>query len=275
MSLSLPLPLSLPESRAHIAQIQSERKKEAFALAKTVPWYRERLAGIDGDALDDPAEWQKIPILDKDTLRGLSDDQFYNEFCHKDHDGVSELWRSGGVTGKPVAGYSVELRGEAGVVPDGEIGDLWVSGRSAALFYWNAREKTQSTFHGPWLKTGDKYSRADGYYTYAGRNDDMLKISGQFVSPFEVESILQEHASVLEAAVIALTDPRGLTQCKAFVVLREGVKPAEQLVTELQGFVKQRLAPHKRPHFIEFLTELPKTATGKIQRFKLRDSAAQ
>src|SRR4029077_6459535 len=129
-----------------------------------------------------------------------------------------------GTTGRPVEGYTVELRDEQGAaVRDGEIGDLWVNGPSAALFYWNAREKTQSTFHGPWLKTGDKYRRTDGYYTYAGRNDDMLKISGQFVSPFEVESMLQQHAAVLEAAVIALTDARGLTQCKACVVLREGV----------------------------------------------------
>jgi len=180
-----------------------------------------------------------------------------------------------GTTGKPVDGYAVELRGESGPVNDGEVGDLWVSGPSAALFYWNAREKTQSTFHDPWVKTGDKYSRMEGYYIYAGRNDDMLKISGQYVSPFEVESTLQEHVSVLEAAVIAVSDGHGLTQCKAYVVLREGVPPIEQLVAELKDFVKQRLAPHKRPNFIEFLAELPKTATGKIQRFKLREGAAK
>jgi benzoate-CoA ligase len=181
-----------------------------------------------------------------------------------------------GTTGKPVEGYTVELRDEhGGAVPDGDIGDLWVSGPSAGLFYWNAREKTQSTFHGPWLKTGDKYRRADGYYTYAGRNDDMLKISGQYVSPFEVESTLQEHASVLECAVVGVPDPQGLTKCKAYVVLRGTTGATENLVTELQTFVKQRLAPHKRPHFIEFLSDLPKTATGKIQRYKLREVAAR
>ena len=180
-----------------------------------------------------------------------------------------------GTTGKPVEGYTVELRNEQGAaVRDGDIGDLWVSGPSAALFYWNAREKTQSTFHGPWLKTGDKYRRANGYYTYAGRNDDMLKISGQYVSPFEVESTLQEHASVLECAVVGVPDPQGLTKCKAYVVLRGTAAPTQNLVTELQTFVKQRLAPHKRPHFIEFVPDLPKTATGKIQRFKLREAAA-
>jgi benzoate-CoA ligase len=181
-----------------------------------------------------------------------------------------------GTTGKPVEGYTVELRDEQGAaVGDGDIGDLWVSGPSAALFYWNALEKTRSTFHGPWLKTGDKYVRADGYYTYAGRNDDMLKISGQYVSPFEVESTLQEHASVLECAVVGVLDPLGLTKCKAYVVLRGTAAPTRNLVTELQTFVKQRLAPHKRPHFIEFLSDLPKTATGKIQRFKLREAVAR
>ena len=180
-----------------------------------------------------------------------------------------------GTTGRPVEGYTVELRGEGGgAVQDGDIGDLWVSGPSAALFYWNAREKTLGTFHGPWLRTGDKYSRRDGYYTYAGRNDDMLKISGQYVSPFEVESTLQEHASVLECAVVAITDAHGLTRCKACVVLRSSTLLTDTLAAELQSFVKQRLSPHKRPHLIEFLTDLPKTATGKIQRFKLREAAA-
>jgi benzoate-CoA ligase len=180
-----------------------------------------------------------------------------------------------GTTGRAVEGYRVELRDESGGhVKDGDIGDLWVNGPSAALFYWNAREKTQNTFHGPWLKTGDKYFRHDGYYTYAGRNDDMLKISGQYVSPFEVESTLQEHTAVLECAVVGITDRSGLTKCKAFVVLRPSAAPTDNLVTELQTFVKQRLAPHKRPHFIEFIADLPKTSTGKIQRFKLRQSAA-
>jgi benzoate-CoA ligase len=181
-----------------------------------------------------------------------------------------------GTTGKPVQGYTVELRDEQGAaVADGEIGDLWVSGPSAGLFYWNAREKTQSTFHGPWLKTGDKYRRTDGYYTYAGRNDDMLKISGQYVSPFEVESTLQEHPSVLECAVVGVSDSQGLTKCQAYVVLRGTAAPTQILVAELQTFVKQRLAPHKRPHLIEFLPDLPKTATGKIQRYKLREVAAR
>ena len=181
-----------------------------------------------------------------------------------------------GTTGKPVEGYTIELRDErGGTVKDGEIGDLWVSGPSAALFYWNSREKTQSTFHGPWLKTGDKYSREDGYYTYAGRNDDMLKINGQYVSPFEVESTLHEHAAVLECAVVGRPDAQGLTKCTAYVVLRAGTPLSDSLAAELQSFVKQRLSPHKRPHHIQFLADLPKTATGKIQRFKLREGEGE
>jgi benzoate-CoA ligase len=175
-----------------------------------------------------------------------------------------------GTTGKPVPGYEIELRGEDGrPVPDGEIGDLYIKGPTAALMYWNNRVKTRDTFQGGWTKAGDKYTRdADGYCTYAGRNDDMLKVSGIYVSPFEVEATLVQHPAVLEAAVIGKTDADGLTKTKAFVVLKSGVQATE---AELQAFVKEKLAPYKYPRFIEFLPELPKTATGKIQRFRLRE----
>jgi benzoate-CoA ligase len=178
-----------------------------------------------------------------------------------------------GTTGKPVPGYEIELRGEDGQpVPDGEIGDLYIKGPSAALMYWNNRGKTRDTFQGGWTKAGDKYTRdADGYCTYAGRNDDMLKVSGIYVSPFEVEATLVQHPAVLEAAVIGKTDADGLTKTKAFVVLKSGVQATE---AELQAFVKEKLAPYKYPRFIEFLPELPKTATGKIQRFRLREREA-
>jgi benzoate-CoA ligase len=178
-----------------------------------------------------------------------------------------------GTTGKPVDGYEIEIRDESGgPVRRGEIGDLWVKGPTSALMYWNDRTKSRETFHGPWLRTGDKYiEQEDGYYVYAGRNDDMLKISGQYVSPFEVESTLMQHESVFESAVIGVTDEVGIYKCKAYVVLRQGAAAHESLATELRLFVKDRLAPFKRPHYIEFVSELPKTATGKIQRFKLRD----
>jgi len=179
-----------------------------------------------------------------------------------------------GSTGKPVAGYEVELRAEDGQpAADGEVGDLYIRGPSAALMYWANREKSRETFQGAWTKSGDKYVRDDqGYYVYAGRSDDMLKVSGIYVSPFEVESTLMEHPSVLEAAVIGTEDAEGLTKTKAFVVLKDG-----QLVDEgqLKAFVKERLAPYKYPRQIEFLAELPKTATGKIQRFRLREREAR
>jgi benzoate-CoA ligase len=178
-----------------------------------------------------------------------------------------------GTTGKPVDGYEVELRDETGnILGSDQIGDLWVKGPSCALLYWNDRVKSQATFQGEWLRTGDKYvRRADGCYVYAGRNDDMLKISGQFVSPFEVESTLMQHPFVLESGVVAVLDEAGIARSKAFVVLKEGRSPSEAVAQELKAFVKERLAPFKRPHFVEFVEDLPKTATGKIQRFRLRE----
>lgn len=175
-----------------------------------------------------------------------------------------------GTTGWPVPGYEVELRSDdGGPVPDGEPGDLYVRGPSAALMYWGNREKSRETFRGAWTKTGDKYVRnADGTYTYSGRSDDMLKVSGIYVSPFEVEATLVQHPAVLEAAVIGVPDAEGLTKTKAFVVLKPGQSTDE---AALKAFVKERLAAYKYPRSIEFLAELPKTATGKIQRFRLRE----
>jgi benzoate-CoA ligase len=179
-----------------------------------------------------------------------------------------------GTTGWPVPGYDIELRDEdQKIVPDGELGDLYVRGPSAALLYWGNREKSRDTFQGAWTKSGDKYVRnADASYTYGGRSDDMLKVSGVYVSPFEVESTLVQHPAVLEAAVIGANDEQGLTKTKAFVVLKAGAQATE---AELKAFVKERLAPYKYPRQIEFLAELPKTATGKIQRFKLREQVGK
>ncbi|WP_326541070.1 benzoate-CoA ligase family protein [Pseudorhodoferax sp.] len=179
-----------------------------------------------------------------------------------------------GSTGWPVPGYTIELRGDDGQpVPDGEPGDLYIHGPSAAMMYWGNREKTRDTFQGGWTKAGDKYIRNDdGSYTYGGRSDDMLKVSGIYVSPFEVEATLVQHPAVLEAAVIGTPDAEGLTKTKAFVVLKAGAAADE---AELKAFVKDRLAPYKYPRLIEFVAELPKTATGKIQRFKLRERETQ
>jgi benzoate-CoA ligase len=179
-----------------------------------------------------------------------------------------------GTTGKAVPGYEVQLRDETGhlITEADQIGDLYIQGPSAALMYWNNRLKTRDTFQGAWTKSGDKYSRdADGYYTYAGRNDDMLKVSGIYVSPFEVEATLVQHPAVLEAAVIGKIDTDGLTKTKAFIVLKSGQQLSED---EVKAFCKEHLAPYKYPRFVEFVGELPKTATGKIQRFKLRELEA-
>jgi benzoate-CoA ligase len=177
-----------------------------------------------------------------------------------------------GTSGKPVPGYDIRLVDEDGKsVAKGEIGELQVSGPTSAAFYWNNREKSRNTFVGPWTKSGDKYIESDdGYFTYCGRADDMLKVSGIWVSPFEVEAALASHETVLEAAVVGQGDDNGLIKPKAFVVLRAHVAPTPELAAALQQHVKSRLAPYKYPRWIEFVPDLPKTATGKIQRFKLR-----
>jgi benzoate-CoA ligase len=179
-----------------------------------------------------------------------------------------------GTTGKPVPGYEIELRNENGEVDNRRQPDRRpvVSGPTSALMYWNNREKSRDTFQGAWTKSGDKYTRdADGYYTYAGRNDDMLKVSGIYVSPFEVEATVMQHPAVLECAVVGKQDTDGLVKTKAFIVLKAGQTLTE---AEVKAFVKEHLAPYKYPRFIEFVSELPKTATGKIQRFRLREKEA-
>ncbi|WP_454731409.1 MULTISPECIES: benzoate-CoA ligase family protein [Cupriavidus] len=177
-----------------------------------------------------------------------------------------------GTTGKPVPGYELKLLDEAGQpCAPGEIGDLFIKGPSAALMYWGNRDKSRDTFVGEWTRSGDKYRQdADGYFIYAGRSDDMLKVGGIYVSPFEVEAVLAQHPAILEAAVIGVSDADGLVKPKAFVVPRPGQRWHDGMAAELQAFVKSRLAPYKYPRQIECVAELPKTATGKIQRFRLR-----
>jgi benzoate-CoA ligase len=178
-----------------------------------------------------------------------------------------------GSTGKPVPGYEVRLVDEQGAIitKPGELGELQISGPTSAIMYWNQRTRTKDTFQGPWTRSGDKYSFDEhGYYTYGGRSDDMLKVSGIYVSPVEVEAALITHEAVLEAAVVGMEDEQKLVKPKAFVVLKPGESPSEMLKSALQQHVKDRLAPYKYPRWIEFMSELPKTATGKIQRFKLR-----
>ncbi|MES2643313.1 MAG: benzoate-CoA ligase family protein [Myxococcota bacterium] len=202
-----------------------------------------------------------------DVLDGIGSTELLHIFLSNRHDDVRY-----GTTGKPVPGYDVKLLDEEGrPVADGEEGALWVSGPSCCVAYWNQRERSLATFHGPWMRTGDRYVRdAAGLFTYVGRGDDMLKVGGIWVSPFEVESALSAHAAVLECAVVGHPDGDGLIKPRAFVVLVAGLAASDALVAELKAFVKATLAPYKYPRWIDVVDELPKTATGKIQRFKLR-----
>ncbi len=177
-----------------------------------------------------------------------------------------------GSTGKPVPGYELKIVDEKGMeVPRGEIGTLMVKGESAAQFYWRKREKSRQTMQGEWINTGDKYYvDEDGFYWCAGRGDDMLKVGGIWVSPVEVENALGEHPAVLESAVVGHQDDKGLVKPKAFVVLREGFTPSDQLAEDLKKWVLERMAKYKYPRWIEFVKGLPKSSTGKTQRFRLR-----
>jgi benzoate-CoA ligase len=177
-----------------------------------------------------------------------------------------------GTTGKAVPGYEIKLVAEDGsTAKQGDMGELYVRGPTSALMYWNNREKSRDTFRGEWTRCGDKYIEdAEGYYVCCGRADDMLKVSGMYVSPFEVEAALSSHPDVLEAAVVGWGDEQKLIKPKAFVVLKSPDKANDALMRILQEHCKAKLAPYKYPRWIEFRKELPKTATGKIQRFKLR-----
>ena len=171
-----------------------------------------------------------------------------------------------------VQGYDIRLTGDEGrSVAPGQIGDLWVRGASIAQSYWNRPELTAARMRDGWFFSGDKYIQdEDGYFWYAGRSDDMFRVSGEWVSPIEVEGALVEHPAVLESAVVPYKDENELWKPKAYVVLKPGYRPGAELAAELQDFVKRRIARYKYPRRIEFLAELPKTATGKIQRFRLR-----
>jgi len=180
-----------------------------------------------------------------------------------------------GCTGRPVPGYEVRIVGDDGVLcSPGEIGELQIRGPTAACGYWQNRPKSLATFQGDWTRTGDKYTcDAEGWYTYVGRTDDMLKVGGIYVSPAEVEEALTQHELVLEAAVVGAADRDGLIKPKAYVVLKSGVTASPHVEAMLKAHTKSRLAPFKYPRWFIFLEDLPKTATGKIQRFRLRDLA--
>jgi benzoate-CoA ligase len=187
-----------------------------------------------------------------------------------------------GSLGRVVDGYEAKIvDGDGKQLPTGEMGTLKIKGDSASLCYWNAQEKSKEVFAGDWCTTGDQFHvDADGYYWYHGRTDDMLKVSGIFVAPAEIENCLLQHEAVLECAVIGHDGGDGLVKPKAFVVLREGFgvgahefagSAAEQVATDLKNFVKSHLAVYKYPRWIEFLSSLPKNDRGKLDRKKLKE----
>jgi 4-hydroxybenzoate-CoA ligase len=229
---------------------------------------RLRLCISAGEAL--PAHlgerWREV--VGVDVLDGIGSTEMLQTFLSNRPGDVRY-----GSTGKPVPGYEVKIVDESGQeLPPGEIGELMVRGPSAGEGYWNQRAKSRRTFAGEWTCTGDKYLRdADGYYYYCGRTDDMFKVNGMWVSPFEVEAALVSHDAVLEAAVIGKKDGDGLVKPKAFVVLKNGYAADERLFEMLRAHVKERAGAWKYPRWIAVRDDLPRTATGKIQRFKLRD----
>jgi benzoate-CoA ligase len=177
-----------------------------------------------------------------------------------------------GSSGELLQGYEARILDEDGApVPQGDVGDLWVRGASIAQQYWNKRIESKRTFVGDWLRTGDKYYRdADGFFYFCGRSDDLMKVGGLWVGPLEIEAALLEHPAVAECAVVGGRDAQDLEKPKAYVVLKSGFTASEALAAEMQDHVKVRIQPYKYPRWVEFVAELPKTPTGKIQRFKLR-----
>ncbi len=181
-----------------------------------------------------------------------------------------------GSTGQIVPGYEAKIVDEDGhPLPPGSVGTLWIKGESIASGYWNKHEQTKETFCGEWINTHDKFMLdEEGYFWYAGRTDDMMKVSGQAVWPTDVEGVLMKHPAVLESGVVGALDADDLTRPVAYVVLKDGQLGSEELAHELQQFVKQQTAPHKYPRAVVFVDKLPKTATGKIKRYQLRERAA-
>jgi benzoate-CoA ligase family protein len=203
-------------------------------------------------------------------LDGVGSTEMLHIYCSNRIDDVRP-----GSSGKPVPGYELKILDDGGdPVPEGEAGDLYVKGDSALALYWAQHEKSKRSILGEWFFTGDRYRMdADGYYWYEGRSDDMIKVQGLWASPIEIESALLEHAAVAESAVVGI-EVEGFTKIKAFVITKDGTAGGDALAIELQEHCKSRLQRYQYPHMIEFVTELPKTVTGKIQRYKLREKEA-
>lgn len=239
-----------------------EKTKETYDLSSV------RLCVSAGEAL--PAsyieQWKRVFGLD--IIDGIGSTESLHIYLSNQVDDIRQ-----GSTGKIVPGYEAKIVDEQGHETQvNEVGDLLIKGDSIAASYWNLNEENKKKFIGDWLMTGDKYFKdEDGFFWYAGRIDDMMKVNGIWVSPIEIENALLSHPDVLETAVIAVKDENDLIKPKAYIVLKTSADPGEGRKEEIKGFVKKVLAPYKYPRVIEFVNELPKTSTGKIQRFKLRE----
>ena len=255
---------SVPTSYAALLQLAEKEQRTSLG--------RVRMCVSAGEPLPAPIfdRWKErfgVEILD-----GIGSTEILHIFI-SNRPGAAKA----GSTGEIVPGYEAKIVDEdGGELPSGEVGTLLIKGDSIALGYWNKHEQTKKTMLGEWIDTRDKfYVDKDGFYYYAGRTDDMMKVSGQWVGPSDVEAVLQAHPAVLESGVVGLPDAENLIKVAAYIVLKEGRGPSADLAKELQGFVKKSTAPHKYPRWIEFVEDLPKTATGKIRRFKLREMGTE
>jgi benzoate-CoA ligase len=268
---------------AAVSRILREHRPTIFCGVPTL--YNTMLAGADlpkreeltlrlcvsaGEPLPQEIGRRWSARIGVDILDGIGSTEMLHIFLSNRPGGVRY-----GTTGKPIPGYELKIVDDEGrPARPGEIGDLLVSGPTSAALYWNNRERCRDTFIGRWTRTGDKYFKDEhGYYVYCGRSDDMLKVSGMYVSPAEVEAALIAHEDVLEAAIVGAPDDDGLIKPKAFVVVKPGVRGDKELESALEAHARSSLAPFKCPRWYAFIGDLPKTATGKIQRFKLREQS--
>ena len=249
---------------AYAAMLQVPNAERSYDLGSV------RLCSSAGEPLPKAIYERWLEKFGLEILDGIGSTEMCHTFIANRRGSVRP-----GSSGTVVPGYEAKLVDDAGRdVAVGDVGNLIVKGDSACSCYWNQHERTKQTIEGEWVRTGDKYHRdADGYFWYAGRSDDMIKAGGMWVSPAEVESALAEHRAVVEAGVVGAEDQDELVKPLAFVVLARGQRASPALEAELKAFVKERLAPYKYPRWIVFVDELPKTATGKIQRFRLREIA--
>ena len=245
-----------------------------YAMTLAIPDFMEqydisslRLCVSAGEALPAPIWQQWKERTGIDIIDGIGSTEVYHIFISNSPDDIKP-----GASGRPVPGYEVRIVDEDNNdVPQGEIGNLILRGETIALSYLHQYERSKQTFQGEWFFTGDKY-RVDeeGYYYHAGRSDDMMKVGGIWASPMEIESVIISHPAVVECAVVAKTDQSDLIKPKAYVVLRDDERPSGAMAEQLINYCREHMAAYKRPRWVEFVAELPKTATGKIQRYKLR-----